>query len=104
MGKHFTEIASLLWSSETQNKITNLYEKAINRGKINRERREFEVFRKDRTTAIVETNSVLLKKDGEIVATINIIRDITERKLAEEKLKSAHDELEQKVRERVLYR
>ena len=63
---------------------------------------EFQVFRKDGTKASVEVNSRLIKIDGRIKASILIIRDITERKKAEEALRKEHEELEQKVRERTL--
>lgn len=63
---------------------------------------EFEVFRKDGTRASVEVNPRLIKKDGRLMASILIIRDITERKKAEAALREVHDELERKVRERTL--
>jgi len=63
---------------------------------------EFEVFRRDGTKASVEVNSRLIKIDGQPKASILIIRDITERKKAEEALRKVHEELEQKVRERTL--
>jgi PAS domain S-box-containing protein len=63
---------------------------------------EFEVFRKDGTKAFVEVNSRLIKIDGRTRASILIIRDITERKKAEEALRKVHEELERKVRERTL--
>jgi len=63
---------------------------------------EFEVFRKDGTKAFVEVNSRLIRIDGRTRASILIIRDITERKKAEEALRKVHEELERKVRERTL--
>jgi PAS domain S-box-containing protein len=63
---------------------------------------EFEVFRKDGTKAFVEVNSRLIRIDGRTRASILIIRDITERKKAEEALRRVHEELERKVRERTL--
>ncbi len=55
---------------------------------------EFEAFRKDGTKVFVETNSKLIKKQGEAKGILNIIRDITERKEAEKKLKNTHSALE----------
>jgi len=63
---------------------------------------EFEVFRKDGRKAFVEVNSRLIKIDGRTRASILIIRDITQRKKAEEALRKVHEELERKVRERTL--
>ncbi|MEN6474508.1 MAG: PAS domain S-box protein [Syntrophaceae bacterium] len=42
----------------------------------------------------------LIEDDGRITGAILVTRDITEKKTAEEALKKAHDELEEKVRER----
>jgi PAS domain S-box-containing protein len=61
---------------------------------------EFRVRRRDGTEAFVEVNSQVVKKDGKIQGSILIIRDITERKRAEEALRKAHGELERMVRER----
>ncbi len=42
----------------------------------------------------------IIDRDGNLSGAVGFVRDITERKLAEEALKKAHDELEQKVQER----
>lgn len=48
------------------------------------------------------TASPLINPAGKIIAGIEIIRDITARKMAEEALQKAHDELEKRVKERTL--
>ncbi len=61
---------------------------------------EFQVWRKDGSEAFVEVNSRVIKKDREIQGSILIIRDITERKKAEEEQRRTHEALERMVRER----
>ncbi len=39
-------------------------------------------------------------QSGTIIGSVSVVQDVTERKLAEEALRKAHDELEQRVRER----
>ncbi len=46
------------------------------------------------------SSSVLRDSSGEVVGVMGVSRDVTERKLAEETLQKAHDELEQRVEER----
>lgn len=46
------------------------------------------------------TVSVIEDSEGNIVGSMEILEDITERKQAEEKLKEAHDNLEEEVKER----
>lgn len=46
--------------------------------------------------------SPLRDTDGKIIAVIEVVRDITARKRAEEALLKAHDDLEKRVRERTL--
>ncbi len=51
----------------------------------------------------LETNAVPLHNDNaEIIASLSITRNITERKKAADALRAAHEELEQKVEERTL--
>ncbi len=63
-------------------------------------RGELNYIRKDGTIFPCEISSGLFTDKYGQTKTILIIRDITERKQAEEKLKEAHDELESRVRER----
>ena len=56
--------------------------------------------RKSGETFPAEITVTFHKENDEVVSVTSIVRDITERKLAEEALKKAHDELEQRVEER----
>jgi len=98
IGRHFTEV-SVLGPRELK-KAEQALRKTVaghSPGVM-----EFEVFRKDGTLAAVEVNPRLITRDGRLRASILIIRDITERKKAEAALRKAHEELEEKVRERTL--
>ena len=48
----------------------------------------------------MEINGTPVKKGGKIIAAQGVMRDISERKRAEEALRKAHDELERRVEER----
>ncbi len=52
------------------------------------------------TVEVALTISPVKNRNGRIVGASKIARDITERKLAEARLKAAHDDLEKRVRER----
>ncbi len=58
---------------------------------------EYEGWRKDKTKVFIEINPKLIKKDGEVIGVLNISRDITERKLADEALQQYREQLEEKV-------
>ena len=59
-----------------------------------------EVKRKDNTFVFIEVNMSPVLQNGKVVGTQGVIRDITERKKAEEQLKKAHEELETRVKQR----
>jgi PAS domain S-box-containing protein len=62
---------------------------------------EFIWLKKDGKLIDVEVNAALLKDDkGNITGAVTSIRDITDRKQQEEKLKQAYDEMEVRVEER----
>jgi len=50
---------------------------------------EYEFISKDGTRKLVEISGAPMVREGKVVATVSVARDITERKLAEEKLKKA---------------
>jgi PAS domain S-box-containing protein len=50
---------------------------------------EYEFICKDGTRKFAEVSSAPMVREGKVVATVSVARDITERKLAEEKLKKA---------------
>jgi PAS domain S-box-containing protein len=60
----------------------------------------YEIKRKDGSTGFIELNPYLIKKDGKVLATHGVIKDITERRKAEERLQKAHEELETRVKKR----
>ncbi len=63
---------------------------------------EEEFLRKDGTTFPVELTTAPIMEEGGIVGAVMVFRDITERKLAEEELRRARDELEIRVQERTI--
>ncbi len=54
---------------------------------------EFEAFRKDGSIVDVEVNSKLIEKDGVKSGILHIIRDVSDRKRAEKKLKQSRENL-----------
>jgi PAS domain S-box-containing protein len=64
---------------------------------------EIPIIRKDGSTRMVLWNSAnIINKDGKVISTIAQGQDITDRKKAEEELREARDELEQRVQERTV--
>jgi PAS domain S-box-containing protein len=61
---------------------------------------EYRASRKDGRPVFIEVNPKLIKKDGEILGVLTIIRDITGRKQIEEELERYRDHLEELVKER----
>jgi PAS domain S-box-containing protein len=59
-----------------------------------------EAEKKDGSRVFIELSSSLIIQDGKAVGTQGIIKDVTERKKAEEQLKKAHEELETRVKQR----
>ncbi len=98
IGKHYTEVVVL--SFESLKKSEKALEDAFIRD--NAQRLELEVLRKDGSLAFVEVNPRIIKKEGKIIGSINVVRDITKRKEGEAKLKRVHEDLERKVKERTI--
>ena len=80
---------------QSKNRIEELFEKGSVTGW------ETYFLRKDKKIVPVEQNIVFLLSDqGERISTLAVIRDITERKKAEEELKNHRDNLDELVKER----
>jgi PAS domain S-box-containing protein len=60
---------------------------------------EIEIIKKNGDMVIGEINASTIKKDGKIIGDMVIIRDITEKKKAEEELRRSKEELQSKVEE-----
>ena len=87
IGRHFTKLGIL--SLKDLPKTAKFFAEAL-KGKIVHSI-ELEIKRKDGSTALIEVNSALLKKDGKIDGTVAIIHDITERKQAEKALRESEE-------------
>ncbi|MGD0551204.1 MAG: PAS domain S-box protein [Sedimentisphaerales bacterium] len=59
-----------------------------------------EAKRKNRSRVFIELSSSLIIQDGKAAGTQGIIKDVTERRKAEEQLQKAHEELETRVKKR----
>jgi PAS domain S-box-containing protein len=80
VGKNFAELGVL--SPKDLPKMAKLFEEIV-KGKRTPSVEKIEAKRKDGSTALIEVNTAVIEKDGEIEGTVAIIRDITERKQAE---------------------
>ncbi len=65
-------------------------------------RSELLLKRKNGELCSADVTTTFVREDGEVKNVISIIRDVTERKRAEEELREAHTELEVKVQERTV--
>jgi len=77
-----------------------LFQQLEERSRTGRWRGEITHIRKDRTRFPCETSTAVFRDKQGREASVVIIRDITDRKQAEEALRKAHDEMELRVRER----
>jgi PAS domain S-box-containing protein len=96
VGKHYSEVG-VLGPGDLERAMQELRNTVSGRPP---EILEFQVRRKDGTAAFVEVNSRPIQKDGEVTGSILIVRDITQRKKAEEEVRRTHEALERMVRER----
>lgn len=94
VGKHFS---NLLVESEIPKAMEHFTEKLKGHDYGNF---HHEAKKKDGSSVFIEVNASQLVKDGIVQGTQGIIRDVTERKKAEKELQKAHDELENRVRQR----
>jgi PAS domain S-box-containing protein len=85
---------------ENANKVYHTFNKVYSTGKATKAF-DWELIRKEGAKCYVETSVSLIKDlKGQPIGFRGIARDITERKRAEQALKEAHDQLENRVRER----
>jgi len=66
----------------------------------NRQLHEIEFIRKDGSTVFVEVNQKPCIKSGKVEGTVSVVRDITERKRYEEKLRGLYEQ-ERRLREQI---
>ena len=98
IGKNFTELESL----DTENKtvILELFQDIVVKGKpLPKTFIELELKHKNGHKIYAEVSSELIQRDGEIEGILSILRDITERKQMEEKLRASLREKEILLRE-----
>jgi PAS domain S-box-containing protein/putative nucleotidyltransferase with HDIG domain len=88
MGRNFMEFVA----PSMLNEVAGYFGQAITTGQT-RELIIIEVVRSDGTTAVVEVKSLPIMEDGKVAGTRGMLRDITERKRAEEEIKINNDEL-----------
>jgi len=86
-GKHFSEVGFM--NAETVQKCIELLNESV-MGKPGR-RVELEATRKDGTALVIEANPKMIKRDGKMTGFLAIIRDITERRSAEEVLQESEE-------------
>jgi len=86
-------------SQETAQAVYKTYNKVYRTG-IPQQAVSMEMIRKNGTYRFMETSISLIKTDGKIEGFRGLVRDVTERKRAEETLRKAHDELEVLIQKR----
>lgn len=92
IGKNFQEIGIV--DPKELPKLLTMFSEAIATGKSKKSRNfEVAIKRKDGTQFPAEINSNFVKKEGKIIGVIAIIRDITERKKAEEAIKESEEKI-----------
>ncbi|MFQ6080818.1 MAG: PAS domain S-box protein [Candidatus Bathyarchaeia archaeon] len=96
LGKHFWKLG--LVSPKNVPKLLDLLTRKA-RGKPTAGL-ELIITRKDGEKRFIEVNSTILRKNREPTGFLAVVRDITERKKMEEKLKEYAEQLEEKVEER----
>jgi PAS domain S-box-containing protein len=85
---------------ENANKVYHTFNKVYSTGKATKAF-DWELIRKDGAKCYVETSVSLIKDlKGQHIGFRGIARDITERKQAEQALKEAHDQLDNRVKQR----
>ncbi len=95
IGMHFTRLIPAAWLDRVKSVYAEQIEKMQQETIL-----EFPYITKSGAEKWVEQKVTLLIKDGEVTGLQSIVRDISERKEAEEVLRQAHLQLEEKVEER----
>lgn len=90
-----------IYAPESRQKIKHLFEKWEKTGRLRNEEIVI-ITKKGETRTVLLSASSVKDKDGKILHSVSVQRDITERKKAEEALQKAQKELEQRVEERTL--
>lgn len=88
IGKYFWDIGIL--DSHTAIMLKKTYQDVIKTGHVN-ETHEVEAFHKDGRTVYVEVTTKHIEKGGQIKGLLNIIRDITDRKIAQRDLADSEE-------------
>jgi len=88
LGKHFSKLGVI--RLKDLSRMVRLFARAIKESKLT-PIPELESKRKDGSRIFIEVNTALIKKDGKIEGTVNVIRDITERKKYEQLLKESEE-------------
>lgn len=96
IGRKFTDVPFL--GPEAMQEMLDRFERAY--AADIRELIDVEATRKDGSTVYVEASTTLVRRNGDTVGLLAIVRDVTERKRAEEALRKAYDEMEMRVQER----
>ncbi len=96
VGKNFAEFGFL--PPEDLEKMIKLFSN-VTRSKVPK-MQEINALRKDGSRVVIEVNNRMVVNDGELKGVINIIRDITDRKEAEEALREHRDHLDELVNQR----
>jgi PAS domain S-box-containing protein len=94
LGKHF---ATYVVASEIPKAVKRFTEKL--RGK-KLDILELESRKKNGSQVFIELSSSLVMQNGKVAGIQGIVKDVTGRKKAEEQLKKAHEELEERVKQR----
>jgi PAS domain S-box-containing protein len=99
IGRHFSELG--VFEASELNRMNQLIAEVVADGSTDSIRVETRAKRKDGRRIFLEVSTTPVRStDGSVEYFVNIIRDISKRKRAEEALRKAHQQLEERVRER----
>jgi PAS domain S-box-containing protein len=95
LGKHFADMLS----AKTLHKVEKMVHEVLSGKNV---RDEVAVKHKDGHEIPVRFSATPLREQGDIIGLTGVLNDMTERKRMEEELLEAHNELEMRVKERIL--